>query len=65
MSKITPTLPGQSAKPPGNQLAASATAPQVDTDNPTIGSVLHQMFVVGDPDHPSTPSIGRANDRPP
>ncbi len=48
--------------------AAGGTAagtPQTEqSDSPAMGAILHQMFVVGDPDHPIQPSIGRAADHP-
>lgn len=44
--------------------AANASQPD-ESDSPSLGAVLHQMFVVGDPGHPNTPSVGRIADRPP
>jgi hypothetical protein len=80
MSKITPDLPGETAQPataqPGAGLpdgsevsaasgsAASASQPD-ESESPSMSAVLHQMFVVGDPDHPNTPSVGRSADRTP
>jgi hypothetical protein len=78
MSNVAPDLPGETAKPatapstggqpqPAAQAtaAASAGAPQAgDANDPTLGAVLHQMFVVGDPDHPNLPAPGRAAERP-
>ncbi len=39
--------------------AAPAAPAPVNDDTPSLGAVLHQMFVVGDPEHPSQPSPGR------
>lgn len=46
--------------------AASAAAGAQPTDaSPTMGDVLHQMFVTGDPDHPGSSMVpGRAADQP-
>jgi len=80
MSKITPDLPGETPEPGGAEPATAqpgtgdvsaasgnaASASQPDaSESPSMGAVLHQMFVVGDPDHPNTPSVGRSADRPP
>ncbi len=47
------------AQPIATATPAAAAAPAND-DVPSLGAVLHQMFVVGDPEHPSQPSPGRA-----
>jgi hypothetical protein len=56
------------AQPAGNaapSAAAGTSTPSGSYEEPTVGQVLHQMFVVGDPNHPTTPSVGRTADRPP
>jgi hypothetical protein len=33
------------------------------SDDPSWHDILHQMFVVGDPEHPNKPAAGRAAER--
>ena len=77
MSNVMPDLPGAAASPaaaqPGNAAAApkqnaggqiAAASQPAATDDPSLHDVLHQMFVVGDPNHPIQPSQGRVAERP-
>jgi hypothetical protein len=70
MSNITPDLPGETAKPAAPRQTASSTtnsagsASSMETsDEPSWHDVLHQMFVVGDPEHPNKPAGGRPAER--
>jgi hypothetical protein len=64
MSNVLPDMASPAAPmPTGNVAAPGATAPgaaQSSNDvEPTLGDVLHQMFVTGDPNDPPKPSTGR------
>jgi len=66
MSNVLPDMASPAAPTPtsaGNVVAPGASAPgaaQSSNDvEPTLGDVLHQMFVTGDPNDPPKPSTGR------
>jgi hypothetical protein len=67
MSNITPDLPGETAKPaapvqPPGSTASSASSVET-SDDPSWHDILHQMFIVGDPEHPNMPAGGRPTER--
>ncbi len=71
MSNVVPDVGGEAAKPatvesgsvqPGGAPVTAAAPQAAGANEPTLGAVLHQMFVVGDPDHPNQPSMGRTAD---
>ncbi|MDR3520102.1 MAG: hypothetical protein P4L54_00655 [Acidocella sp.] len=39
--------------------ATSSAAPGTPAAEPTLGDIAHQMFVVGDPEHPPKPAPGK------
>jgi hypothetical protein len=67
----SPTPPSHSHPNSGQGAADAAnigggTAPAAsytETSAPTLGDILHQMFVTGDPNNPVRPSTGRASTR--
>ncbi len=70
MSNIAPDLPGETAKPAapsqtaGSTATTASSASSVETsDDPSWHDILHQMFVVGDPEHPNKPAGGRPAER--
>ncbi len=67
MSNVLPTQPVRvPAKPDtGSEAASPATgvAPAATYVEPSMGDVLHQMFVTGDPNSPPKPSTGRSVQR--
>lgn len=57
MSNVMPA--GSAAPAPGVGAASGGTAPAAAYPEPTLGGVLHQMFVTGDPNDPTRPSTGK------
>lgn len=67
---LTPILPGDDSKQTGQGHAAGSTGGGSDatnslrtSDDPSMGDILHQMFVVGDPNDPNKPASGRPGER--
>jgi hypothetical protein len=78
LSNATSHLPGESPAPPapgqnpGSPPGAASSASTAGSNNsmstsddPSWGSIFHQMFVVGDPSHPNQPAPGRPAEREP
>jgi hypothetical protein len=67
MSNVAPDLPGETAKPPAPSQTAGSSASSANSvetsDDPSWHAILHQMFIVGDPEHPNKPAGGRAAER--
>jgi hypothetical protein len=60
MSNILPTAPESASG--GSSSSASGTSTQSGSSTyvePSTGDILHQMFVVGDPNSPNRPSGGK------
>ncbi len=57
-SASAPAAPVAGAAPQGSAAPAASTYAE-----PSMGDVLHQMFVTGDPNSPPQPSTGRTKQR--
>jgi hypothetical protein len=57
MSNVVPV--GQTAAAPGASAQPSGAVAAPAGEDPTLGNVLHQMFVTGDPNDPPRPSSGK------
>ncbi|MDE8348046.1 MAG: hypothetical protein POG74_00990 [Acidocella sp.] len=44
--------------------ATSSASPGTPAAEPTLGDIAHQMFVVGDPEHPPKPAPGKTQPAP-
>jgi len=72
LSDVTPHLPGETPSPSAHAQTGATPPSGTDgansiatSDDPSWGSILHQMFVVGDPNHPNQPASGRPGERQP
>jgi hypothetical protein len=72
MSDVAPVLPGESrahatvSGAPGQPATGQNALPAngVETsDDPSWHDILHQMFIVGDPNDPNKPATGRPGER--
>ncbi len=64
MSHVLPAAPGTAqAAPVAGTDSGAADAPHGNDDVPSMGNILHQMFVTGDPNAPPQASTGRNTER--
>jgi hypothetical protein len=61
MSNVLPTSAATALGVPAGTTTSSSGEPAAE---PTLGDIAHQMFVVGDPEHPTKPAPGKTAPRP-